>query len=86
MEKNEIKIFGAKNIKNIKLIKTKEYPGFPTDLQAQFMTLFVKQKRSVINKKNIFENRFMHVLELKRIGAKNFIKKQQSNYRRQLKV
>ena len=40
--KNEIKIFGAKKIKNIKLIKTKEYPGFPTDLQAQFMVLLCK--------------------------------------------
>ena len=60
-------------VKNIKFLKTKEYDGFPTDLQAQFMTLLCKaQGRSVIYE-NIFENRFMHVAELKRLGAKILI-------------
>ena len=71
--KNEIHIKGPNKIKNIKFLKTKEYDGFPTDLQAQFMTLLCKaQGRSVIYE-NIFENRFMHVAELKRLGAKILI-------------
>ena len=72
--KNEIKIFGAKKIKNIKLIKTKEYPGFPTDLQAQFMTLLCKAEGRSVIAENILENRFMHVLELQRLGAKILLK------------
>ena len=73
-EKNEIKIYGAKKIKNIKLIKTKEYPGFPTDLQAQLMTLLCKAEGRSVIEENIFENRFMHVLELQRLGAKILLK------------
>ncbi|NPA58316.1 MAG: UDP-N-acetylglucosamine 1-carboxyvinyltransferase [Aquificae bacterium] len=50
-------------------IETKEYPFFPTDLQAQFMAMLsVAEGRSKI-RENIFENRFMHVPELKRLGA-----------------
>jgi UDP-N-acetylglucosamine 1-carboxyvinyltransferase len=50
-------------------IKTMPYPGYPTDLQAQFMTLMaVASGVSRINE-TIFENRFMHVAELKRMGA-----------------
>jgi UDP-N-acetylglucosamine 1-carboxyvinyltransferase len=50
-------------------IKTMPYPGFPTDVQAQFMALMsIAQGTSVI-KETIFENRFMHVAELKRMGA-----------------
>ena len=65
---------GPKNIKNISSITTKEYPNFPTDLQAQFMVLLCKAKgRSVITE-SIFENRFMHVGELRRLGAKILIK------------
>ena len=66
-------IQGNKKIKNIN-IKTAPYPGFPTDLQAQMMVLLCKaNKRSVISEK-IFENRFMHVSELNRMGAKIKIK------------
>ena len=69
ISKNEIHIIGDKKIKNINL-KTSPYPGFPTDLQAQMMVLLCKAyKRSKI-KEDIFENRFMHVAELKRMGAK----------------
>jgi len=72
--KDEIHIMGPKNIKNISSITTKEYPNFPTDLQAQFMVLLCKAKgRSVITE-SIFENRFMHVGELRRLGAKILIK------------
>ena len=50
-------------------IETKEYPFFPTDLQAQFMTLLsIVDGISTITE-NIFENRFMHVQELERLGA-----------------
>jgi UDP-N-acetylglucosamine 1-carboxyvinyltransferase len=50
-------------------IKTMPYPGFPTDMQAQFMTLMTVAKGTSLITENIFENRFMHVAELKRMGA-----------------
>jgi UDP-N-acetylglucosamine 1-carboxyvinyltransferase len=68
-EKNQINISGVKNIKNINL-KTSPYPGFPTDLQAQLMVLLCKSKKLSIISEEIFENRFMHVAELNRMGAK----------------
>ena len=73
IKSNEIHIKGRKKIKNINL-KTAPYPGFPTDLQAQMMVLLCKaDKRSTI-REEIFENRFMHVAELKRMNAKIKIK------------
>ena len=50
-------------------IKTSPYPGFPTDLQAQIMTLMTISNGKSEIKENIFENRFMHVQELVRMGA-----------------
>ncbi len=50
-------------------IKTAAYPGFPTDMQAQFMALMTLSKGSCMISEAIFENRFMHVLELIRLGA-----------------
>ena len=50
-------------------IKTMPFPGFPTDLQAQFMTLMCIARGSSIIKESIFENRFIHVSELRRMGA-----------------
>ena len=50
-------------------ISTKPYPGFPTDLQAQIMVLMLKAEGISTIKENIFENRFMHVSELRRMGA-----------------
>jgi len=50
-------------------IKTMPFPGFPTDLQAQFMALMCIARGSSIIKETIFENRFIHVSELKRMGA-----------------
>ena len=74
ISKNEISIKGPKKIKNISNITTKEYPDFPTDLQAQFMVLLCKANgRSTITE-SIFENRFMHVAELRRLGAKIIVK------------
>ena len=50
-------------------ITTMPYPGFPTDLQAQFMALMMKSQGVSIIHETIFENRFMHVAELRRLGA-----------------
>ena len=73
LNSKEINIQGKKKIKNIN-IETAPYPGFPTDLQAQIMVLLCKaNKRSIIREK-IFENRFMHVAELNRMGAKIKVK------------
>src|SRR5210317_1768741 len=69
IKKNEIQIIGNKKIKSTK-ITTAPYPGFPTDLQAQIMVLLCKANKSSIIKEDIFENRFMHVAELNRMGAK----------------
>ena len=69
IKKNEIHILGNKKIKNMNII-TAPYPGFPTDLQAQMMVLLCKAKKQSIIKEDIFENRFMHVAELNRMGAK----------------
>ncbi len=70
---DSIKILESKKLKNIN-ISTKPYPGFPTDLQAQLMVLMTQAKGLSKIKENIFENRFMHVPELKRMGAKIEIK------------
>ena len=50
-------------------ISTEEYPGFPTDMQAQYMALATHAEGVSLVKENIFENRFMHVQELVRMGA-----------------
>ena len=50
-------------------ISTEEYPGFPTDMQAQYMALATQSEGVSVVKENIFENRFMHVQELVRMGA-----------------
>jgi UDP-N-acetylglucosamine 1-carboxyvinyltransferase len=55
-------------------ITTKPYPGFPTDLQAQLMVLMTQAKGTSKISENIFENRFMHVPELRRMGAKIKVK------------
>ena len=71
--KTSILIQKNKSLKNIN-ITTKPYPGFPTDLQAQLMVLMTQAKGVSKISENIFENRFMHVPELKRMGAKIKIK------------
>ena len=73
ISKNSILISKPKKLKRINL-KTKPFPGFPTDLQAQFMVLMTQAIGVSQIKENIFENRFMHVPELKRMGAKIEIK------------
>ncbi len=50
-------------------VKTREYPGFATDMQAQYMTLMTQAQGRAVITETIFENRFMHALELDRMGA-----------------
>ena len=78
LKNSGVKIISSKNsleiIKNDKIINptdisTMPYPGFPTDLQAQFMALMAYAKGKSKIKETIFENRFMHVQELVRLGA-----------------
>ena len=69
IKKNEVHIIGNKKIKSVN-IKTAPFPGFPTDLQAQIMVLLCKANKRSIIQEDIFENRFMHVAELNRMGAK----------------
>ena len=73
VKKNEITITGNKKVKSVN-IKTAPYPGFPTDLQAQMMVLLCKANKKSFIQENIFENRFMHVAELNRMGAQISIK------------
>ena len=71
---NKIFIKGPKKIKPIKNIKTKEWPGVATDMQSQLMVLMCKANGQSSITENIFENRFLHVGELQRLGAKIKIK------------
>ncbi len=68
VKKDNITIKKPKHIKPIK-IATKEYPGFPTDMQAQFMALTLIADGTSTIEERLFENRFMHVSELNRMGA-----------------
>ena len=68
--KKKIFIKGPEKIRSIKNIKTKEFPGIATDLQSQLMVLMCKANGKSSITENIFENRFMHVAELRRLGAK----------------
>ena len=72
-KKNCLIIKKNNNLKKIDIV-TKPYPGFPTDLQAQLMVLLTQVKGVSKIKEEIFENRFMHVPELKRMGAQITIK------------
>ena len=72
-KKNSVIIKKNKKLKKIN-ISTKPYPGFPTDLQAQLMVLLTQVNGISKIKEDIFENRFMHVPELRRMGAKIEIK------------
>jgi len=75
INKNKKSVVLQKNIKLKKInIITRPYPGFPTDLQAQLMVLMTQANGLSKISENIFENRFMHVPELRRMGAKIKIK------------
>jgi len=68
LTQDTITIHPAKKIKPVKII-TQEYPAFPTDMQAQFMALATQADGVSIIEERLFENRFMHVSELQRMGA-----------------
>ena len=63
-----VRVIGTKNPKAID-IKTMPYPGFPTDMQSQFMAFMSICEGTSVCIETVFENRFMHVDELKRMGA-----------------
>tara|TARA_B100000470_G_scaffold199779_1_gene171026 strand:- start:769 stop:2025 length:1257 start_codon:yes stop_codon:yes gene_type:complete len=67
-KKNYIIVNQLKKLNSVNIM-TKPYPGFPTDLQAQIMVLMTKANGVSSIKESIFENRFMHVSELRRMGA-----------------
>jgi len=69
IDKNKITVFESGKI-NSANIKTEPYPGFPSDLQAQIMVLMLRATGTSKVTENIFENRFMHIPELRRMGAK----------------
>lgn len=65
---NVVRVKGPRRVKSVN-IKTRPYPGFPTDMQAQLMALMTIADGTSVISENIFENRFMHVSELLRFGA-----------------
>ena len=75
IKKNSLEIQGAKKPFKPANIITKPYPGFPTDLQAQLMSLLVTIEGMSSIQEKIFENRFIHVSELNRLGAIIRVKK-----------
>lgn len=68
IKKDKITILPAEKINSTEIITT-EYPGFPTDMQAQFMAVCCVANGTSIIDERLFENRFMHVAELLRMGA-----------------
>ncbi len=69
VEEGGVRVIGNTPIRSVD-IQTSPYPGFPTDLQAQMMALMTVASGLSVITETIFENRFMHVSELKRMGAK----------------
>ncbi len=67
-EEDGVRAIGNKRIRSVDA-KTLPYPGFPTDMQAQFMVLMALAKGLSVISETIFENRFIHVSELRRMGA-----------------
>jgi len=68
VKNKSVRVQGADEIASVD-VKTQPYPGFPTDMQAQFMVLMSVARGFSIISETIFENRFIHVSELKRMGA-----------------
>ena len=73
-----VKILPSDKLISNKVV-TAPYPGFPTDLQAQLMALMCIVKGNSQIKETVFENRFMHVPELNRLGAKITLSKDKAN-------
>ena len=70
---NEVTIISPKKLNIVNIITT-EYPGFPTDMQAQFMAVAMIANGESLIEERLFENRFMHVSELNRLGADIWLK------------
>jgi UDP-N-acetylglucosamine 1-carboxyvinyltransferase len=68
IEGETVNVIGADEIASID-VKTQPYPGFPTDMQAQFMVLLSLASGTSLISETVFENRFIHVSELRRMGA-----------------
>ena len=67
-EEEGVRVVGNRRIRSVD-VKTLPYPGFPTDMQAQFMVLMSLARGLSVISETIFENRFIHVSELIRMGA-----------------
>jgi UDP-N-acetylglucosamine 1-carboxyvinyltransferase len=68
VEEGGIRCKGPRKLRSVNVI-TREHPGFPTDMQAQLMVMMCVADGTSVISENIFENRFMHVAELHRMGA-----------------
>jgi UDP-N-acetylglucosamine 1-carboxyvinyltransferase len=68
LEANALEVRGGESLRAADMT-TQEYPGFPTDMQAQYMALMTQAEGSSVITETIFENRFLHALELARMGA-----------------
>lgn len=66
---DKVRVIGTGSLKGVS-VKTLPYPGFPTDMQAQIMAMMVVSEGNSRVTETVFENRFMHVAELNRMGAK----------------
>ncbi len=75
IDSNKLTVIGPEKIKPIKNIKTREWPGVATDMQSQLMVLMCRADGKSSITENIFENRFLHVGELQRLGANIEIKR-----------
>jgi len=69
VEEKRVVVYGGKRPKPVQ-VKTRPYPGFPTDVQAQIMSMLTLARGTSVIVETIFENRFMHVNELNRMGAR----------------
>ena len=68
VERDEIRLRAPERLKAVSL-RTAPYPAFPTDMQAQFMAINCVAEGTAVIRETIFENRFMHAVELQRLGA-----------------
>ena len=73
IKEDSITIKPVANLKGVNIVTT-EYPGFPTDMQAQFMAVATLASEDSLIEERLFENRFMHVSELNRLGADIWLK------------
>jgi len=73
IKEDSITIHPAKQLRGVNIV-TAEYPGFPTDMQAQFMAVATIANEESLIEERLFENRFMHVSELNRLGADIWLK------------